>query len=154
MNSSNTYSRTSMARTGLRPWKFVLAKGNSNHPGWIKHKMNLRDHNDSSSQPRWTSYQSLSNWSSNALVYQFLILTRGHIWNDILTGFVCHSTILTQFVICCPDSKATLGRLSFKFWLITAHEIHRCPTHIKYKYKQQHTHMNRGDYCGQKWLMR
>ena len=41
---------TSMARTGLGPLKLVLAKGSSSHPGWIMHKMILRDHDDSSSQ--------------------------------------------------------------------------------------------------------
>ena len=28
-----------MARTGLGPWKIVLAKGSSSHPGWIMHTM-------------------------------------------------------------------------------------------------------------------
>ena len=29
------YSGTSMARTGFGPWKIVLAKGSSSHPGWL-----------------------------------------------------------------------------------------------------------------------
>ena len=48
----STYSRTSMARTGLGPWKLVLAKGSSSHSGWIMLKMTGRDHDHSSSQPR------------------------------------------------------------------------------------------------------
>ena len=38
------YSRTSMAWTGLRPWKIVLAKGSSSHSGWIMPKATCTDH--------------------------------------------------------------------------------------------------------------
>ena len=37
------YSRTSMAQTELGPWKLVLAKGISSHPGWIMLKITSRD---------------------------------------------------------------------------------------------------------------
>ena len=53
-------SRTSMAHTGLGPWKIVLTKGS---PGWIMHKMTCRDYDDGSSQPRWMSHQSLIHWT-------------------------------------------------------------------------------------------
>ena len=67
-NSMSTkYSKTSMARTGLGPWKIVLAKGSSSHPGWIMHSLPCRDHDDSSRQPRWMSHQSSSHWSSIAI---------------------------------------------------------------------------------------
>ena len=46
------YSRTSMARTGLGPWKLDLAKGSSPQPGCNMAKMIGRDHDDSSCQPR------------------------------------------------------------------------------------------------------
>ena len=44
-----TYSKTSMARTGLESWKKILAKSSSSHPGWIMYKTACRDHGDSSS---------------------------------------------------------------------------------------------------------
>ena len=58
---------TSMAWTGLGSWKIVLAKGSSSHTGWLMHKMTCRDHNDSSSQPRWMSHQSSSHCSSTVI---------------------------------------------------------------------------------------
>ena len=38
------YSRTSMAQTGLRLWKIVLAKGSSSHPVRIMHEMTWWDY--------------------------------------------------------------------------------------------------------------
>ena len=35
-------SRFSMARTGLGPWKIILAKDSSSHPVWIMYKMTCR----------------------------------------------------------------------------------------------------------------
>ena len=32
-----------MARTGMGPWKLVLAKGSSIHPGWFMPKMTCLD---------------------------------------------------------------------------------------------------------------
>ena len=58
-SDENRYSRTSMAWTDLGPWKI----GSSTHLGWIMHKMNCRDHDDSSSQPSWMSHQSSSHWT-------------------------------------------------------------------------------------------
>ena len=47
-----SYSRPSMAQTGLGPLRLVLDKGSSCHPERIMHKMTCRDLDDSSSQPR------------------------------------------------------------------------------------------------------
>ena len=70
---------------GLEPWKIVLAKGSS-HPGWIMHKMTCRDRDDSSSEHRWMSHQSLSHWSSTVHVLGVQILKkRGFFWDLSLT---------------------------------------------------------------------
>ena len=64
-NDLTKFSRTSMGLTGLGPWKKVLAKGSSTHPGWIMHRISWRDHDNSSSHPMWMSHQSLSHRSCN-----------------------------------------------------------------------------------------
>ena len=79
-----------MARTGLGPWKIVLAKGSSSHPGWIWHKMTCRDYDDSSSQTRWMSHQSSSHWRST------VSLNAGQKYCRMLQGE--HSAILSTFI--------------------------------------------------------
>ena len=64
-----------MALTGLGPWKIVLAKGSSSHPGWIMHKKTCRDHDDSSSQPMWMCQQSSNHWSSTVPCVQLGLRT-------------------------------------------------------------------------------
>ena len=92
-----SYGRTSMTGTDLGPWKIVLAKGSSSHPGWHIHKMTFRDHNDSSSQLRWMSHQSSSHWSST--VYFF--------WQK----FDCFEWLFRSSLIwVCPVCQGLFGR--------------------------------------------
>ena len=139
-----------MARTGLGPWKIVLAKDSSSHPGWIMHKITWRDHNDSTSQSWWMSHQSWSNWSSSVVSISYFVFNslpaRGDLFSadnlckqfgprfrpDILSGLIWIQTVWHPGIL----KKSSIQRVKYGTMMITCEGIWKSKSWSKYTFSQ------------------